>query len=418
MKNNKLIFLSIALFAILIALYNISTDLNYRVKIASWLSIPSKSFVEENGIKKIKIQLSENDKLHFERLYRDYHKEGLGPGNELFKNYYKKNNKWIKTTLVINEKNFNVRIKSHGRTPWAHKYGDNFSLAIKFQDNPYPFFSKRINLIIYNRIQLKSDILKLMASKFNLIHPSFELVSAKIGDKSESLFFIEERINEDFFYKRNLPRVIFNKGNYGSLFCFDSANSTKQDLQLIKELGKRTKLSADLKILIKNNYRNINNTIVKKDVDELKKNIDVDYCASLNAFRVVYGSDGHGSENGNFEMSYDTISHLFYPIAHRDFISTTLANCQSPYTFMDSTKYIIPFWLILDKDTDFLKITNQKIDEFLLKNNVTSLSSEFNELINYYKPSHIFEYSYMNNGMNGNSILKNVECLSNSKSTK
>ena len=144
MKNNKLIFSSIALFAILIALYNISTDLNYRVKIASWLSIPSKSFVEENGIKKIKIQLSENDKLHFERLYRDYHKEGLGPGNELFKNYYKKNNKWIKTTLVINEKNFNVRIKSHGRTPWAHKYGDNFSLAIKFQDNPYSFFPSEL----------------------------------------------------------------------------------------------------------------------------------------------------------------------------------------------------------------------------------------------------------------------------------
>lgn len=90
MKNNKLIFSSIVLFAILLALYSISTDLNYRVKIAAWLSIPSKSFVKEHGIKKIRIQLSENDELHFERLYRDYQKEGLGPGNELFKNTTKK----------------------------------------------------------------------------------------------------------------------------------------------------------------------------------------------------------------------------------------------------------------------------------------------------------------------------------------
>jgi len=418
LKNNKLIFSSIVLFAILLALYSISTDLNYRVKIAAWLSIPSKSFVKEHGIKKIRIQLSENDELHFKRLYRDYQKEGLGPGNELFKKYYKKNNKWIKTTLVINEKKFKVKIKSHGKTPWAHKYGNHFSLAIKFQDNPYPFFSKRINLIIYNRIQLKSDILKLMASKFNLIHPGFELVSCKIGDKVEYLFFIEERINEDFFLNRNLPMIIFNKGVNGSLFCFDSANSKKQALKLEKKLSKRTKLSAVLKKLIKDNYRDINNTIVKKDVEGLKKFIDEDYCARLNAFRVIYGSDGHGSCNGNFEMSYDTISHLFYPIAHRDFLTTTLANCQSPYTFMDSTKYIIPFWLILNNDSEFLKITNQKIDKFLLKNNVSSISCEFDELINYYKASHVFESSYINNGMNGTSIIENIECLNNSHNTK
>jgi hypothetical protein len=152
---------------------------------------------------------------------------------------------------------------------------------------------------------------------------------------------------------------------------------------------------------------------IKNDVKELKKYIDIDYCASLNAFRVIYGSDGHGFSNENLEMSYDTISHLINPIVHRDDNSSSLANCLYPYTFMDSTKEIIPFWLILDKDSDFLKITNQKIDEFLLKNNVSSLYSEFDDLINYYKSSHVFAFSYMNNGMNGNSILENAECLEN-----
>ena len=121
-----------------------------------------------------------------------------------------------------------------------------------------------------------------------------------------------------------------------------------------------TKLSTGLKTQIKDKYFNLNKIIVKKDIEGLKKYIDIDYCAKFNSFRVIYGSDGHGSYYGNFKISYDTISHLFYPIAHRYFLSTTLANCQSPYAFMDSTKYIFPFWLILDLDSEFLKITNLK----------------------------------------------------------
>jgi hypothetical protein len=379
--------------------------------LASWLSIPSTKFIKQNNIKKIKIELSENDKLHFERLYLDYHGEGLGPKNKFFLKHYTENNRWIRTNLILNGNNFNVKIKSHGRTPYAHKYGNHFSLAIKFQDRPYPFFSKRINLTIYNRIQLKSDILKLMASKFNLIYPSFELVSAEIGDKNENFFFVEERINQDFFSNRNLPMIIFNNGFGGSLICFDSLKKEVLYSQLEKELRKRTKLSATLKTQIKKNYSNFNDAIIKNNCAELKKYIDINYYGRLNAFRVIFGSDGHGFSNENLEMSYDTISHLFYPIPHRDVISTALDNCQSPYTFMDSTREIIPFWLILDKDSDFLKITNQQIAEFLLKNDVSSLTRDFNAIINYYKSSHVFEYSYINNGKNGAAILKNVAFL-------
>lgn len=416
MRKKIIIVTSIVL--ILLVGFFIASNLNYRVKVSSWFSIPSHSFIEENNIKKINIELSENDKLHFERLYRDYHGEGLGPKNELFSKYYSENNKWIRTNLTINEKKFRVKIKSHGRTPYAHKYGDHFSLAIKFQDKLYPFFSKRINLIIYNRIQLKSDILKLMTSKFNLIRPSFELVSANIGNKGDYFFFIEERVNEDFFISRNLPMIIFNKGFGGSLICFDSTDSTEFSSKLEKELKKRTKLSSNLKIKIKDNYRIFNNSIIKNDVNELKKHIDINYWSQLNAFRIIFGSDSHGFSNENLEMAYDTISSLFYPIVHRDVNSTQLPNCQTPYTFMDSTRVVIPFWLLLDSDSAFLEITNRKINSFLLKNSVALLTREFNDLIKYYKSAYIFEHAYINNKMDGTTILENVNCLNNLHNTK
>lgn len=414
----KIILIVISITLIISVGYFLANNLDYRTNLSSWLSIPSDSFVEANNIKKVEIELSKDDKLHYERLFQDYHGEGIGPENELFVKYYSENNIWKKTNLIIDKKKYEVKIKSHGRTPYAHKYGDNFSLAIKFLDNPYPFFSKRINLVIYNRIQLKSEILKLMALKFNLIHPNFELVSAKVGDKENYFYFVEERINEDFFIKRNLPMVIFNKGLDGSLICFNYKDKISLNSQLEKELKKRNQLSPELKTQIKVSYQNFNTAIINNNVDELKKYIDIDYFSRLNAFRTIYGSDGHGFSNLNLEMAYDTISSLFYPIVHRDVNSTTLTNCQEPYSFMDSTRAIIPFWLLLDSDSVFLQMTNEKIESFFLKNSLSSLTSEFDDLINYYKSSHIFEFSYMNNGMNGTTILENFKCLNNLHNTK
>ena len=47
-----------------------------------------------------------------------------------------------------------------------------------------------------------------------------------------------------------------------------------------------------------------------------------------------------------------------------------------------------------------------------------SLSRKFDNLINYYKSSHIFEYSYINNKMNGTAILENIQCFDNSSDKK
>ena len=410
MKSKKIIIYIglILLFVSTIILFNHRAT---RIRLSSWLARPNPSFIESNNLKKLQIEMNEANEAHFNRLFKDYVGEGGAENNEDFLEYYSENNTWKNTNLSINGKLYKIEIKSHGRNPWAHKFGDHISYDIKFKDKPFPFFSRRINLIIYNRIQLRNEIIKLISSKFNLFCPKSELVSVKIGDLGEYLYFVEERIDDDFFSFRKLPMIIFNSGIDGSLIYNGTASNNKLVVKLDNELAKRKDIDSTLKSKIKFDFAKINLAIEKKNVAELKQCIDLNYLSRLNAFRVIYGSDGHGFNSINFEMSYDTVSGLFYPLIHRDINSNILNNCKEPYTFMDSTRVNIPFWIILDSDKEFLNMTQKEIDLFLANNSDSSLSKELKNIYDYYKSSHVFEFSFINNGIDGSAIIENVNCL-------
>lgn len=417
MKTKKNLIFYVVLLLVFTTIGIISSNINfndYHRKISSWLSVPNKSFIESNDIKIIKIKFNKEDNQHFKRLFKDYIPE-LDPSkenaNSKFLSYYSENNNWKKNTLTINGDSFDVKIKSHGRTPFEHKFGKYFSLSIKFKSKPFPFFSKRVNFVIYNRIQLSSEILKLLSSKFNLYSPKFELVSASVGKSGDYYYFIEERINEDFFIARNLPMVIFNDNIDGSLIYNGNIKTTELSKRLIKELKDRDDLSSELKFQIKNDYLNFNESILKKNMNSLKQFFDMDYMSRLNAFRTVYGSDGHGFASTNIEMAYDTVSRLFYPINHRDMISTTLINCKYPYEFMDSKREKIPFWILLDSDSVFREKTSQQVKIFLSNNNKSSVKKELDSIHEFYKSAYNYEFSYINNVFDGKSIIENIECL-------
>ena len=239
MKIKKYLYFIIFLFGLTIICIissNINLD-NCKRMVSSWLSIPNRNFIDSNNIKIVKIDIKKEDNQHYKRLFRDYI-PGLDPteenANSKFLSYYSENNNWKNAILSIKDEIFDVKIKSHGRTPFGHKFGKYFSLSIKFKSKSFPFFSKRVNFIIYNRIQLSSEILKLLSSKFNLYRPRFEIVSANVGNNGEYYYFVEERINEDFFKVRNLTMVIFNENIDGSLIY----NGTIRNTELSKSLSK------------------------------------------------------------------------------------------------------------------------------------------------------------------------------------
>lgn len=409
--------LTVIVFAVVGAtgLALVSQSLHHRIWVSSWFAVPSKSFIQKQDVARVKIDLSENDKSHFKKLYRHYYAEGLGEENNRFFEYYPKNNRWRKASLTYNNRNYRVKIKGHGRTPYAHKFGNHVSFAVKFRDEPYPFYSKRINLIIYQRVQLKGEILNLIAKKFDLLCADFDLVLASIGDNRDYFFYVEERINNDFFTRRKLPMIVFNKGFNGSLINHGSKDNIALAARLKAELGKSAVFSSNLKSQIIEDFGGLNKAILNKNAIHLKQYVDLDYLSRLSAFRIVYGCDGHGFSPVNFEMGYDTISRLFYPIMDRDVYGKRLPDCQDPYTFTDSTRVVIPFWLVLNSDSDFRKKTNEKIDLFLSRNDVDSLTSEIKDIVDYYRQMFVFERAFLSGGFDGTSVIQNLKCLRESQ---
>lgn len=415
MNKTKFLLISIILIISVFLLYKVYFNLDYRIKISSFLAYSDLEFVDSNNLKKIIIRLKNEDETHYKKLFENYYAEGLGVENQEFLTYYSEKNKWRKTSLTINNHPYKVKIKAHGRTPYAHKFGDDFSLSIKFSGNQYPLYSKRVNLIIYNRIQLRCESIKLLANKFNLPYADFELVYVQIGDNKGSLYFVEERINKDFFKHRNLPWIVFNKGFNGSIIYHGESTLQNLTKQLNFELEKRNDVSSSMKLRIRQDYLTFNNAIQKGDVKTLKAHLDLDYCARINAFRIINGDDGHGFSSDNFEMAYDTINHIFYPIIHRDNFGTVLSNCSDPYTFMDNTRSIIPFFILLDSDSLFIKLTDQSIAVFLNNNSEKNIEIEIDSIINYYNNSHIFKFSTSNSQTNGKWIIENIHCLTKAK---
>jgi len=412
MKVRLIVLASIllVLFSIVSGLF-ITNNSEYRIMISSLLSVVDDNAVNEQGIMRIEVVIDNKAEFHFKRLYRDYYFNGLGDENNDFLEYYKVNNKWKKASLIILNDTFKVKIKGHGRTPYAQKYGDNISYTIKFKGRKYPFLSKRINFIIYNRIQLSSEILKLIGHDFNLYYPESKLVYAKVGSNDESLYFVEERINKSFFKRRKLNMVIFNKGVGGSLIYNELSDIDKLSEMIGEKLKNNNSLSTKIKEHIIKDYRALNKAIKEGNTNVLKKYFNLDYMSRLNAFRIVYGSDGHGFNSVNLEMAYDTITRLFYPIIHRDMHSSLLTNIKNPYSYIDNTNEKLLFWIALDSDKQFIDLTKEKINYYLSNNEIGRIETDIDEINKKYKELFIFDFSYLNNGLDGSAIINNIKTL-------
>jgi len=412
MKIKKLIVIS-SIF--IISFYLLFSNLEFRTKLSSQLAIPNYEFIEQNNIKTVQIELTKSEINDFKKLFRDYKKDGLGNENKNFLKYYSLNNKWIKSKLRIDGIPFQIKLKSHGRTPYAHKYGSHVSLSIKFKDKPYPFYGKRVNLIIYNRIQLDAELVELLANKFNLIRPKFELVNANIGNNDNYYYFVEERIDNYFFESRKLPMIIFNKKVDGSLIYNGTIELLKLQETIQQLLTKKDNFTLITKEQILNDYIDFNQSIFDKNIKKLESFFNMEYMVKLNAFRVIFGSNGHGFNNVNLEMAYNYEERKFYPIVHRDMRKTTLKKINDSFNFMDNTQFVIPFWIILDSDPQFITKTFDEIKKFQQTNKTITIKEEILYLRSHYKKAFNYEFSSNNNGQNGQNILNNLNSLNNDK---
>ncbi len=406
----------LSLGAILFVCYKAFNTLDFKLNAVANLAYMNADFSEKHGLKKIELNTSNSDELHFNRLYRDYYAEGLGPENDAFLQYYSKNNAWRRASMVIDGEKYKVQVKSHGRTPYAHKFGALFSLAVKFKKNAPFFNSNRVNFVIYNRIQMRLALLEHFAQKFNVLTTHYELIDFKFGERRRALYFVEQRINEDFFKTNNLPYIVFNDNVDGSLIYNQDFSLEQLEHQLTLALEQHS-YSTTLKKQIKDDYQAFNKAIQAQDHNTMLELLDANYCARLEALRVVYGCDGHGFNFVNLDVVYDTIKHVFYPIVNRDIVSNKIQDCQGLKNQARQT-YISNFWQVLEQNEHFNYKTQQALYDFLEQNNSADIAHQINNINKQYLESHLLKKTSLNNRFDGSTLLDNINCLRTFKNEK
>lgn len=395
----KIVILAIFCF---VCLYLTSKN---RVYISSFISRPSSSYVKKNNIKEITIEPNSKLKAHFKKLYESYDGHSIVDTAT-----YSKLNKWKKAKLTYNSKTYEVKIKAHGKSPLDHKFGNHISFRVKMKKNQTLFGKRKLTFIIYNRIQLSQSIISSIADPLGIPTPNAELVNVKFNNNSPYYYYLEEKVDKDFFKDRKLPWIHLRNGHPKSFIKqsdFELEPLNKQTERKIKSLN----LTKEKKKILSNSYKKLNNAIQKKNAKDILNLLDYNYILNVNSFRYINGDSDHGFGCYNFIMCYDTLSNLFYPIVNRDNWGFELPNKKSLKASLDKlSHYKIDFFQTIDSDSTFHNDTKIRLLQLINKhkeNIIHSLESDKKEL----QEAHFFDFSHSNNGRSGKRIIFNMEYI-------
>jgi len=350
------------------------------------------SLVEE--IPLIRVVLSRKDVAHFAELYRRYETEvrchndpGLkcsGP-----QGYYIKNNQWKKADLFYMGKKYKIKIKAHGRNPTSHRAGKYISFGIKLRGNHQINNANRFNLIIHERIPSRYSLTKDLSSRFDLLIQKQELVSVRINDWEEKLYYFEHRLNSSFMETHGNSSL--------KLFKYDLSESEEDKSLILAQkdhindfdpllFSQMFKESLEAEGFIGKNgeellerYLALNQAIVNNKPQEIHSFFDEDYITSFNAVRLILGYTGHGSVRENLYVFFNMANGKFYPILTRDHIpdllpkNGTVENKINDWEypnasnhFLPSTKTIkLPLFHLLSQNDHLRQVKYKKLFKFI-----------------------------------------------------
>ena len=285
----------------------------------------------------IAIDIREKDWKKIHKYYNEYLK---------FRNSKKlqKDNRWIKASLYYDKVKYQIKVKTHGKTPDGHYHKGQMSLTIKFKKGKSPFIQNRINLIIYNRIEQDSDILKVLTNKLDIYYQEQTLIKVSVNNGKHQLFFLEQRIDNDLMDNMNFKNAGIDSKIHEKSLIINYHNSLICTIDSLLNIKKKFITNSSLSQKRKLFYYNVNSTIVKSIPNEINKYVNIDYMAKFEAYRKILGLTNHGFSQGNFLAYPDTISEKLYLIAHRD-------NNYAPLFSNDFFEKQLINWDILVSDT-------------------------------------------------------------------
>ena len=307
----------IPIFLILLFLMFIFFSKDFRIYITKPLRVENLDVVSSVNLNEIEIQIPKKVQQKFDLIYSKYIDDPFSEQYDVFVKYLNENNKWEKGKLTHLNKTYNILIKLHGKSPVQHIENDHYSLGIKMLNNEKINGVSRFNLIVYWRIRKNYDIIKYLSQKMGIYHSENILTKVRINNKPEKLYYFEFRINREYLKKINKRELIVlkNKSDHSLIY-------TGGDIELwnkkLKKTIKKIDFNDSLKILISDKYLSLNKAIYEEDLEKTLSYFDIKYLAKVQAFRYLFGDNGHGFGHENLLVAFNTSTLKFYPFVHRD----------------------------------------------------------------------------------------------------
>ncbi|MBL4624363.1 MAG: hypothetical protein JKY42_04395 [Flavobacteriales bacterium] len=236
---------------------------------------------------------------------------------------YKKLNKWRIGELIYSGKKYDIKWKSHGRSPDNHYSNGNISLNIKVLNGDQIFGTDHFRLIVYNRLNTNGGEFKVnfnhyLADEFGVYMRKHILVNVQREGKHDALYYFEYRLNDQYCQDHIKGTfVILGNKNHKSFLYSSKKNQSKLQLK-IKQVIEEKNLSKQLKNSVISRYQALNNCLEHNRYDLVNEFVDENYITSYLAARTLLGANAHGLAEANLYVLFDTINYKFYPMFSRD----------------------------------------------------------------------------------------------------
>lgn len=355
----------------------------------------------ELPLKRVKLIFTDKQQRHFDKLYKGY----VPPhGGEEFISNYPTLNRWQKCQIFIDDDKYEVKIKSHGTHPSIHKYGEHFSLSVKFNSSNNPFNQKRVNMIIYNRVQQRMEILSLISKRFGLVSQQSEAVIASVGNNRDYIYFIEDRLNNKYLKRlgsslilpeSSFPELSKPKHKYRS-YVDGYENKVFMHSLIDSVFNLPNDLPDSINKLRIKAYHGICDAIADSNSANLTKYLDTENWAKISALRILFGESGHGFLRQNLTIGYNPKTNKLESIVHRDYFSKVqISNSDYPMQEVDAflkTKDLLLLTLV-NENPEIKRLTAIKLQEFVTNYPWEEMSLTLDSINNKYQNLFRFKFS-------------------------
>lgn len=352
---------------------------DFRIYVSSPLRTEIKSKLKKQNIPIIEIQIPEaviekHDKIYnFYKIYLKYSDGNLQSEEYLdFVNELNSRNGWEEAKLTYLGKPYEVEIKLHGRTPVQHIERNHYSLGVKMLNGEKIKGVSRFNLIVYWRIRYVQDIITYLAQALEIYYQEDELMAVLINKRSPKLYFFEYRINDDYFKKTKKENLVVFKfrNDHSLVYTAGDIETLDENLKIAIE---KSNVDESQHASLYDRYSRLNNAIYHQNLEMILSNFDLNYLARIQAFRYLYGDDGHGFGINNLLVALDTTNFKFYPIVHRDNASRLLKidEIKGQMNGLNLASMSPLFETLAESDILASK-TKTYLSEYLLKGSISS----------------------------------------------